>query len=76
MKRITLLVAAAMLAATVLAAGAAYAHPGHGDDDREEGTAKKKSLSHQTKKKLAKVRQATARYHDVKKALADGYVAT
>ncbi len=63
MRRIVLLLAVAALAAASMAmAGSALAVPGNTDPAVNKG--------------LAQVRQATAEYHKVSNALADGYVAT
>jgi hypothetical protein len=63
MRRIVLLLAVATLAASSMAmAGTALAVPGNTDPAVNKG--------------LAQVRQATAEYHKVSNALADGYVAT
>ncbi len=63
MRRIVLLLTVAALAAASMAmAGSALAVPGSTDPDVNKG--------------LAQVRQATAEYHKVSNALADGYVAT
>lgn len=60
MRRILLLLLTAAL--MVALAGAASAAPGNTDSDVNEG--------------LAQVRQATAKYHGVSQALADGYLPT
>lgn len=62
-KRLALVLASAVIAAAMMAlAGPALAVPG------------KTAL--ELKKGLAQVRQATAKYHDIDKALAAGYLAT
>ena len=63
MRRIVLLlVVAALAAVSMVMAGSASAAPGSIDPDVNKG--------------LAQVRQATAQYHDVDAALADGYLPT
>lgn len=78
MKCITLLVVVAAMVVAMAAAGAASAHPGHEDADVKADIRGKssKKLNEKTKKKLTEVRRATAKYHSLKKARADGYVAT
>ncbi len=63
MRRMFLLVTlGAVVAATMALAGVAYAGPGDANPDAEKG--------------LTQVRQATTKYHDEGKAIADGYVRT
>ncbi len=74
MKRITLMILVAILAAMAVAS-AAYAHPGHEYSNGANAESTKK-LDAKTKKKLAGVRGTTARYQNADKAIEDGYVAT
>jgi hypothetical protein len=62
-KRIVLVLTLAIVAATVMAlSGPVFAAPGNTDPNVQKG--------------LAQVRQATAKYHKVSNALADGYLPT
>lgn len=62
-KRLALVLATAVIAAAMMVlAGPALAIPGKTDPNVKKG--------------LAQVRQETTKYHDVSKALADGYLAT
>ena len=70
MKTLTKFFAVAAILFVVLATGfsAQATNPADHDDSQEE------RLPRETQRELARARRATARYHDLSRAIADGYV--